>query len=94
MDYVLLNLILADVDVKMDNCRCNPIQKPFEFPIIDNNNSNIYIEDYYPEINNLCDLKKKIICDFYDIINKLECGIQPDLEFLLQEISLIYIYNG
>ena len=80
----------------MKQCGCNPIQYPYEFPILtnsENNFSNIYIEDYYPNINNLCELKNKIICDFYSIINKLECGIQPDLEFLLQEISLVYIYN-
>lgn len=80
----------------MKQCGCNPIQEPYEFPILtnsENNSPNIYIEDYYSNINSLCELKKKIICDFYSIINKLECGIQPDLEFLLQEISLVYIYD-
>lgn len=80
----------------MRRCGCKTIvQEPFEFPITDNssNSLDIYIEDYYPDINNLCDLKQKIICDFRAIINKLECGIQPDLEFLLQEISLVYIYD-
>lgn len=80
----------------MKQCGCNPIQESYEFPILtnsENNSPNIYIEDYYPNINSLCELKKKIICDFYSIINKLECGIQPDLEFLLQEISLVYIYD-
>lgn len=74
-------------------CCCNNnLNEQVEFPIEDNNQE-IYINDYYPEVNNLCELKQKIICDFSDIVNKLECGIQPDLEFLLQEISLIYIYN-
>lgn len=78
----------------MKDCRCNPIQEPFEFPIIEENNKLcICIEDYYPNICNLCELKEKIICDFQSIMSKLECGIQPDLEFLLEEISMIYIYE-
>lgn len=78
----------------MKNCRCNPISEPFEFPIIDKeNNTDIHIEDYYPDLCNLCELKEKIICDFQSIISKLECGIQPDLEFLLEEVSIVYIYD-
>ena len=78
----------------MKDCRCNPIQEPFEFPIIDKNlKQEIHIEDYYPNLCNICELKEKIIYDFYSIISKLNCGIQPDLEFLLEEISMVYIYD-
>jgi hypothetical protein len=42
-------------------------------------------------VNNLQELKNKIICEFLGIIDNLECGIRPDLEFLLEEISLVEI---
>ena len=91
MDFVL-NIMLAIVDV-IKNCLCNPTQEPFEFPIQDNcYQVNTIIQDCLPK-SNLCELKKKVIFDFQDIVNKLECGIQPDLEFILEEISLIYIYD-
>ena len=76
-------------------CGCNPIPVPFEFPInssiASNIGSDVIFEDI--ELNNqgtICELKQKIICDFQDILRKLECGIQPDLEFLLEEISAVY----
>ena len=75
----------------MKQCGCNPIPEKIEFPIIDNTN---YKFDYGVIIDNfeeLCKLKCKIIKDFKDIVKSLECGIQPDLEILLQEISLIYM---
>jgi len=34
-------------------------------------------------------LKDKIICEYKLIISKLEQGQRPDLEFLLEEISLV-----
>ena len=85
----------------MKNCGCIPIQEKFEFPIVDLDTSTIInkslslIDDYKPSCANdsLCELKKKIISDFHGILKQLECGIQPDLEFLLQEISLAYISN-
>lgn len=86
----------------MNKCGCIPVQEKIEFPIIDptniinpNNNSSSLIEDYNPpcQRDTLCDLKNKIIKDFRKILFQLECGIQPDLEFLLQEISLLYISN-
>ena len=40
------------------------------------------------------ELKQKAICEYQIIIQKLECGIQPDLEFLLEEISLIEILDN
>ena len=82
-------------------CGCNPVQEPFEFPITEENTSTNYqeeldlskLQEYFPEVSSLCELKEKIICEFNQIIDKLRCGIQPDLEFLLQEISMIYIYE-
>ena len=73
----------------MKKCGCNPTFEQFEFPIIDDNIN--YKFDFGTNSQDLCQLKYKIICDFQDVIKSLECGIQPDLELLLQEISLIYI---
>lgn len=39
----------------------------------------------------ICDLKRKVISDVYRLLKQLECGVQPDLELILQEISLIEI---
>lgn len=73
---------------------CNPKQESFEFPIKDKNvKSPIYIQDYFPKIKDVCALKCKIIEDYKHILAQLECGIQPDLEFILEEISLVYIYE-
>ncbi len=74
----------------MNRCGCNPVPEPFEFPI--QNRPEVVVIDC-PRKENLCELKKKIICEFLDVINKLECGIQPDLELLLEEISFVYIYD-
>lgn len=87
---------------KMKQCGCNPVQEQFEFPILDNiftkiNNENLNINNccrLQKDKENFCELKNKVICDFQQIIKKLECGIQPDLEFLLEEISYIYIYDN
>lgn len=78
----------------MKKCGCNPTPEQFEFPIIDDN-INKYKFDFgtISNFKDLCQLKSKIICDFQDIVKSLECGTQPDLEILLQEISLIYINN-
>lgn len=75
----------------MNRCGCNPISEKFEYPILDNF-SDIFIAEC-PKKENLCKLKQKIICEFLDIINKLKCGIQPDLESILEEISFVYIYE-
>lgn len=77
------------------NCGCGPVPEPIEFDIIENPsiyiNSGIILPN---KIDNYCCLIKKIIQEYLDIINKLECGIQPDLENLLQEISLIEIKDN
>ena len=54
-----------------------------------------YLQELFPIVNNIDKLKNKIICEYLGIIDKLECGIQLDLEFLLEEISLVdIIENG
>ena len=79
----------------MNRCGCNPVQEKFEFEIpkmILNNTYNI--PELFPVVHNIDELKKKIICEYLGIINKLECGFQEDLEFLLEEISLVDIMEN
>lgn len=45
-----------------------------------------------PRPNLICELKEKVICDYDQILQDLECGKHPELEFILQEISLIDTY--
>lgn len=79
----------------MNRCNCNPVQEPFEYPIY-----NINLDKYKKQkkifltLNNIQELKEKIICEYLEIIDKLECGIKLDLEFLLREISIVYINDG
>ena len=78
-------------------CRCNPKPEPIEFPISDSlKDKGIRgIPELFPINNNICELKQKIIQEYLQIIDNLECGIQNNLEFLLEEISLIdIIENG
>lgn len=72
---------------------CNPIPEKIEFPISDSPQNLTFkgLPEFFPLEHNLNDLKEKIICEYLQIINKLECGIQEDLEFLLEEISLVDI---
>jgi hypothetical protein len=53
----------------MKQCGCNPIQEPFEFPILTNPENNLNIDNCCLNIDNLCELKRKIICDFYLIMD-------------------------
>lgn len=89
MDYVLPKTILTIV-VVANKCGCNPTPEPFEFPIQNSTSLNIPFEDDEIDLEGMCELKQKIICDFQNILKQLECGIQPDLEFLLEEISAVY----
>lgn len=41
----------------------------------------------------LLDVKRKIISDTLGVLKQLECGIQPDLEIILEGISLIEIQD-
>lgn len=73
----------------MNRCGCNPIQEPYEF-LIDSQVPNT-IEPIFSEVEDLCELKNKVICNYLGILDKLECGIQEDLEFILKDILYIYI---
>lgn len=66
-------------------CGCSDIKHdPIEFKIdstpITYINTNILLPN---ETEDDCCLMNKIIYEFLDIVNKLECGIQPDIENLL-----------
>lgn len=90
MVFAILNLIQRAVDV----CQClNPIPEKFEFEVIDNSASIPISQENISYYNNTDQLKEKVICDFIHILDQLECGIQPNLEILLEEISLINIYG-
>ena len=74
------------------NCGCNPpYVGPVVFDIPDDdhaiNNSKVKLPI---DCNSLegC-LKQKIIKEFLDVVNKLECGIQIDLKNIIQNISLL-----
>ena len=73
------------------NC-CKPIIPFFEFEI----SEDIFIpnsKDTLPIIpeTDISFLKEKVICEYLAIITALERGQKPNLEFLLEEISLIDI---
>lgn len=75
-------------------CGCLEIQhEPLEFKITTPVINLTKYSGTLPNTNeqDWCRLKSKIIADFLDIVKKLECGIQPDIEILLEEISLIYM---
>ena len=76
----------------MSQC-CNPTTQPIEFPIIDKFEPIIPYEEECSCLTEeeICELKQKIICEYWDIIHKLNCGINIDLNFILQEISQVYI---
>lgn len=73
------------------NC-CKPIIPFFEFEI----SEDIFIsnsKDTLPIIpeTDISFLKEKVICEYLAIITALERGQKPNLEFILEEISLIDI---
>ncbi len=41
----------------------------------------------------LGELKDKIINEYLKILDQLECGIQPNLDFLLDEISVVETFH-
>lgn len=73
----------------MNDCGCIERNQPIEFPISEQvnviTNTPFILEIPYSDYS--CQLKEKIICNFNDILSELECGILPDLSFLLEEIS-------
>ena len=80
----------------MNCCKCcKPIIPIFEFELGDD----IFISNVkdvnlqiVPETD-IDLLKDKIICEYKLIISELERGHKPDLEFLLEEISVVDIEN-
>lgn len=77
-------------------CRCcKPIIENFEFELGDD----IFIsykKDIQIPIEPITDidfLKEKIICEYKRIISELEKGHHPDLEFILEEISVVDLEN-
>ena len=78
------------------SCGCNAIQHdPIEFKIDSTPLKYMNIGVILPnETEDDCCLMNKIIQEFFDIINKLECGIQPDIENILEEISLLDMKNN
>jgi hypothetical protein len=38
-------------------------------------------------------LKNKVACEFMDLLLQVEKGYRPDYEFILEEVSLLGIYN-
>ena len=80
----------------MGCCKCcKPIIPIFEYNISDD----IFIpsvKDIKIPITRETDidlLKDKIICEYKLIISELEKGHKPDLEFLLEEISVVDLEN-
>ena len=74
-------------------CCKKPSNSIFEFEITDN----ILIPEkgiipIIPETD-IDLLKDKIICEYKQIITQLEKGYKPNLEFLLEEISVVDLEN-
>lgn len=74
---------------------CKPIIENFEFELNDDifvaNNQNIKIP--IEPITDIDFLKDKIICEYKYIISELEKGHYPNLEFILEEISVVDLEN-
>lgn len=87
MDYVPKLIV---VKIAAVGCKCIEVQRIYEFPIIDKRI--IYYPNKRDSIDDI-ELKKKIICEYNKIIDQLECGKHPDLEEILEEMSLIEIYG-
>lgn len=86
----LMNIVIVDA---MNNCGCNPTPEHYqEFPIFGGKRSdktlNIPQVKYPTDVTEI-ELKKKVIKEFCSIMKALECGQHQNLEFLLEEISLI-----
>lgn len=78
----------------MTNCGCREISHdPIEFKIQECPQIHVNCGPLLPNTNELdwCKLQNKVICDFQKVIKQLECGIQPDIEIILEEISLLFM---
>ena len=77
-------------------CGCREISRtPIEFKIESCPQVHVNCGPLLPNTNDedFDKLQNKIICDFKKVIKQLECGIQPDIEIILEEISLLFM-NG
>lgn len=77
-------------------CGCREISRtPIEFKIESCPQVHINCGPLLPNTNDkdFDTLQRKIVCDFKKVIKQLECGIQPDIEIILEEISLLFM-NG
>ena len=84
---------MAIVDAVNLGCGCQKQQNiPLEYEIPKKEDIKIIIKEC--KRFNSCSLKNKIIFEFTKVLNQLECGIQPDIELLLEEISLVSINDG
>lgn len=94
MACVILTKIKDVVVVgRYSNCGCIEINSRLqEFPIPDSIVMYPKLNLVRQSIDEIECLKKKVICEYNEILRQLECGIQPDIENLLEEISLIDIY--
>ena len=75
-------------------CGCREISNtPIEFKIQECPQVHINCGPLLPNTNDIdwCTLQQKVICDFQKVIKQLECGIQPDIEIILEEISLLFM---
>lgn len=77
----------------MNRCGCNPISEPFEYSLNPNlkRTNNYKFNELFPIQIDREKLKDKLICEFEEILDKLECGLHPDLEPLLEDLSWLYI---
>ena len=97
VSVIMMNQKDVDVAVGRFDLNCGCIELDFrlkEFEIKDSPKRHPEVHLEVPEDLDLQELKDKIICEYERIIHQLECGTQPDLEFLLEEISLIDIYEN
>ena len=69
----------------MNRCGCNPIQEPFEFKILENSKNSYKgkLQELFPIINNIDNLKDKIICEYLGIIDsdKTNVEVKEGIEF-------------
>ena len=99
MDYVQVLVLqvqeVVDVVVNM-SCRCN--KKGEEIPRV----PKLYSFKTTSYLGDTCDscsgqgdeLKNKISCEFLTLLSYVERGKYPDYEFILEEISLLEVYNN
>ena len=88
--------MITAVTATYKDCRCFHYYPEYQEEIHDTSildNSLLKQEVYLPVDTGLCldKVKKEAICDFETILTQLECGIQPNLEDLLEKLSLIDI---